>query len=176
MVGSGTIAADDPRLNVRGVESLFDGGDYQAPLKVVVGSAKTLSPASRLLEDGQTLLATACLDHDIDARVGQGVSTLHLPSKNGRVDLERLLEQLGSRSPAPIPSLFLEGGPTLAASMIQEGLVDELRLHIAPKLMGGDGLSALHSLGVLEPAQCPHLQIVEVNTFEPDIEIIATFG
>ena len=177
MVGSGTVQMDDPRLNVRNVPPLFEGGDYEAPLKVIIDSSAQTPINAKLFADGKALIATANANtEDRQALSQSGAITLNVPGKNGRVDIRKVLNELGSRSPKPVTSVFLEGGPTLAASMIQDNLVDELRLHIAPKIMGGDGLSALHSLGVLEPSQCPQLHIVEVNTFEPDIEIVATFG
>ena len=176
MVGSGTALKDDPRLDVRDVEPLFDGGVYNHPLKVVVASRGGLKPNARMLANGSTLLATTHeAADDLTYPTSTGVQVVSLDSSSEGVDLDALINVLGARENTPITSIFLEGGPTLAASFIQQGLVDELRLHMAPKLMGGDGLSALGTLGVLDPAQCPQLKIVETSVIGSDIEIVATF-
>ena len=52
----------------------------------------------------------------------------------GRVDLPALLSTLRSEG---VRALLCEGGPTLHAALQAAGLVDELFLTIAPKLIGG---------------------------------------
>jgi diaminohydroxyphosphoribosylaminopyrimidine deaminase/5-amino-6-(5-phosphoribosylamino)uracil reductase len=176
MVGSGTANIDDPRLNVRGVETLFEGGEFRSPLKVIVGGSVTLSPSSRVLEDGEILVAThGGAGTVLEPLQHPSLTYLNGPGSHKEVNLRELLEHLGSRPTRPICSVLVEGGATLATSMIREGLVDELRLHVAPKFMGGDGLSAIHSLGILSPDQAEMLQVVAINTYAPDIEIIASF-
>ena len=56
-------------------------------------------------------------------------------------DLDRVvtrdaLAELGRRE---INSVLLEGGATLAASFLAAGEIDELRLFVAPVLLGGSG-------------------------------------
>jgi diaminohydroxyphosphoribosylaminopyrimidine deaminase / 5-amino-6-(5-phosphoribosylamino)uracil reductase len=176
MVGSGTANIDNPRLNVRGVEPLFEGGEFHAPLKVIVGSSVRLSPSSRILEDGETLVVTHGAEGTIrDPSKHPSLAYLNTPGSQTKVHVGELLKHLGGRSTRPVCSILVEGGATLATSMVREGLVDELRLHIAPKLIGGDGLSVLHSLGIVSPDDADMLQVVAINTYAPDIEIIASF-
>jgi diaminohydroxyphosphoribosylaminopyrimidine deaminase/5-amino-6-(5-phosphoribosylamino)uracil reductase len=178
MVGSGTVLTDDPRLNVRDVTPLFEGGDYRSPLKVIVDSKLSLSREARIFGDGDVLIATSNLApkewFDTYREAGAQI-TVH-PSQDDRVDVEALLLELGGRGERPITSVLVEGGATLATDMVKRGLIDECRFHMAPKLMGGDGLSAIHSLGVLRPDDGPKLRVVKLSSYGPDIEIVATLG
>lgn len=141
--GIGTIAADDPQLNVREVAS-----DRQ-PLKVVVDSQLQLSPEARLFGDGKVLLVGAIDSKDRAAALrDKGAEVLCLPDASGRVDLTALLTELGRRG---INELHVEGGYRLSGALLAAGLVDELLLYLAPCLLGDDargmfGLPPLQSL------------------------------
>ena len=141
--GIGTIAADDPQLNVREVAS-----DRQ-PLKVVVDSQLQLSPEARLFGDGKVLLVGAIDSKDRAAALREkGAEVLCLPDTTGRVDLTALLTELGRRG---INELHVEGGYRLSGALLAAGLVDELLLYLAPCLLGDDargmfGLPPLQSL------------------------------
>jgi diaminohydroxyphosphoribosylaminopyrimidine deaminase/5-amino-6-(5-phosphoribosylamino)uracil reductase len=70
----------------------------------------------------------------------QGVQVWVVPQKRSRVSLIAALRKLGK---AGISSVLLEGGSTLNASALHEGLVNEVRLYIAPLLMGGQDAKGL---------------------------------
>lgn len=129
LTGIGTVQADDPRLDVRLVETTIQ------PLRVVVDSRWQLSPSARLLEPpGQVLVAGAVSDPArVDALRAAGAETLPLPGANGRVDLDALLKLLAERG---INELHVEAGATLNAAMLAGGHVDELLAYLAPKLLG----------------------------------------
>lgn len=79
------------------------------------------------------------------------VRTLLGPEHNGHLDLVLLMMQLGKQQ---VNSIWVEAGPTLAGALLQAGLVDELIVYIAPKLLGSDarGLCALPGLEKLSQA------------------------
>ncbi len=79
------------------------------------------------------------------------VRTLLVPEHNGHLDLVLLMMQLGKQQ---VNSIWVEAGPTLAGALLQAGLVDELIVYIAPKLLGSDarGLCALPGLEKLSRA------------------------
>ncbi len=58
-----------------------------------------------------------------------------VPEHNGHLDLVLLMMQLGKQQ---VNSIWVEAGPTLAGALLQAGLVDELIVYIAPKLLGSD--------------------------------------
>ncbi len=149
MVGVETILADDPQLTTR----LPQGG--RDPLRVVVDSRLRTPLDSRLVRqdsDAVTLIATTEQAPAVQRERLQraGCELLILPYHNGRVVLSDLWYELGRRN---IQSLLLEGGRTLAAAALQGGLINRLQLYLAPKIVGGAGLS-----GLFAGQGCPLMQ------------------
>jgi len=133
MVGIDTVLADDPLLNTRLPETT--GRD---PLRVVVDSHLRMPPAARMLQQNSaatTLIATTASDpQKITALQHAGAEVLVLPAEQGRVCLPALWRELGRRD---VQRLLLEGGATLAGTALRNGLIDQLMLFVAPKLIGG---------------------------------------
>ncbi len=139
MVGVETILADDPQLTTR----LAQGG--RDPLRVVVDSRLRTPLQSRIVQQNSsapTLIATTkqASPDRIAALQEAGCEILLLPEVGGQVSLPDLWRELGCRN---IQLLLLEGGRTLAAAALSAGLINRLQVYIAPKLLGGAGLSGL---------------------------------
>jgi 2,5-diamino-6-(ribosylamino)-4(3H)-pyrimidinone 5'-phosphate reductase len=148
MVGGRTLVAEDPRLTVRDPvligERVAQGRPPQ-PAKVAVASrlvqpghaGMALPSPSRFLIEGATLVIVATTQATpSDAREWLERQGAELVVHDGlRVDLPRLLADLAERE---IRSLLVEGGGTLVAALLAAGLVDELRLAVAPLLFGGE--------------------------------------
>lgn len=165
MTGIGTLSEDDPRLTVREVVT------ERQPLKVVVDSRLRIRPDARILAEGQVLVATATDDatrtREIEAR---GAEVLLLPNAEGKVDLQKLALALGDSG---INEVTVEAGVNLNSALYRAGLVDELILYLAPKLLGahGRGIVELDGLARLEDA--PRLEVRDLRNFGPDLRIIA---
>ena len=146
LTGIGTVRDDDPRLDVRLVPS------QRQPLRVVVDSDFATPPTARLLAGpGRALVVGARErpDHMADLRAA-GADVLLLPGNNGRVDLVALIDHL---SVTGVNELHIEAGATLNAALISAGLVDELLVYLAPKLLGpGRDMAALPVLPSLSQA------------------------
>ncbi|HEY3396590.1 MAG TPA: bifunctional diaminohydroxyphosphoribosylaminopyrimidine deaminase/5-amino-6-(5-phosphoribosylamino)uracil reductase RibD [Armatimonadota bacterium] len=133
LVGSGTIRSDDPLLTTR----LVAAGEGRQPLRVVV-AVEGISPEAQLLrQPGATLIAVS---EKADAQrlrplEDKGAQIVRLPEREGRIDLPALLEELGRRD---LMSVLVEGGPTLAGSLLSQGLVDKLVFFYAPKVLGDE--------------------------------------
>jgi diaminohydroxyphosphoribosylaminopyrimidine deaminase/5-amino-6-(5-phosphoribosylamino)uracil reductase len=129
MTGSGTVLADDPRLDVR-----LPGATRQ-PLRVVLDSKLRTPATARILEPpGQALVL--CTDEDAErasALRAAGAEVVSMPSSGGSVDLAAALALLADRQ---VNELLVECGAGLAGAFFAAGLVDELRLYIAPMLLG----------------------------------------
>ncbi|EZP26106.1 bifunctional diaminohydroxyphosphoribosylaminopyrimidine deaminase/5-amino-6-(5-phosphoribosylamino)uracil reductase RibD [Microbacterium oleivorans] len=82
-------------------------------------------------------------------------------------DLLDRLRELGAHR------VFLEGGPTLAASFLRQGLVDEVLVYIAPTLIGGERV-AVGDIGVATIAEQRRLDIVGVDRLGDDILVTLT--
>ena len=145
VVGANTVRQDDPQLTVRGVRP-----GLKQPLRVVVSASLDLPQRSKLfgraLARGtvvatlapEELPARARRAHELKAArlAKQGVSIWFLPKGEGGVALEVLLCRLAEEDRHDV---LVEGGPTLGARLADEGLVDELWLFVAPKLLGEGG-------------------------------------
>lgn len=133
MVGVDTVLHDDPLLNTR-----IDGEQGHDPLRIVVDSHLRLPVNSRLLRQtsaAATVVATICRDRDKAVILeAAGAEILLLPEHDGHVALPALWRALGQRQ---VQRLLLEGGATLAGAALNAGLIDQLMLFIAPKLIGG---------------------------------------
>jgi riboflavin biosynthesis pyrimidine reductase len=81
-----------------------------------------------------------------EALRARGVEVVCVPTESaGRVDLAALLRVLGDRG---IASVLVEGGATLSAALLRHHLVDKVLFFVAPKIIGGDGLSVIGACGV----------------------------
>ena len=135
LTGIGTVRDDDPRLDVRLVETALQ------PLRVVIDSRlETPADARLLAPPGQVLIYCAVApDSQPEAAAAlraAGAELVCLAGPGGpqaKVDLPAVLADLGRRG---INELHIEAGHKLNGSLLREGLVDELLLYLAPKLMG----------------------------------------
>ena len=126
LVGIGTARADDPALTVR-----LPGFDRRQPLRIVLDSRLTLSPASvlaRTARDVPTLVLTtrAAPTHARRALDALGVEiALVCADATGRIDLRAALAHLAARG---LTRLASEGGPRLAEALAEADLIDACTL------------------------------------------------
>jgi diaminohydroxyphosphoribosylaminopyrimidine deaminase / 5-amino-6-(5-phosphoribosylamino)uracil reductase len=163
-VGIGTALADDPLLTARpdadpaapggipaspesplaGARSEDAAGSGSQPLRIVFDSAARLPLASRLVAslDAGPVVVVASAEAPAGA-VGAlreaGVEVL-TPAGERPARIAAALSELGGRG---VSSLILEGGAALAGAFLDAGEVDELRLFLAPIVLGGDGARPL---------------------------------
>ena len=199
LTGIGTVLADDPQLNVRGVknaaaltrwgEALGRGKGGMAaddaleistesqvaairqPLRVVLDSHLRMSETARMLNGGGVVVYTASRGAGKRAPLEKaGAQVVELPDANGRVDLNAMLRDLATRG---INEVLVEGGANLNGALLQAGAVDELVLYLAPQLLGdrAQGLAALGELTSL--AQRVELEWNDVRNVGRDMRIVA---
>jgi diaminohydroxyphosphoribosylaminopyrimidine deaminase/5-amino-6-(5-phosphoribosylamino)uracil reductase len=143
LTGIGTVLADNPRLDVRLVPTQVQ------PYRVVLDSALRLPEGSRILAaPGRAWILTTSA---LPAAPPLDADLIQLPSDgDGRVDLKAALQALAERE---INELHVEAGPALNAALLQQDLVDELLVYLAPRLLGpGRPLADLPALAGLEAA------------------------
>jgi len=170
MAGVNTILADDPHLTCRCGER--GGKSRKQPLRVIVdGRGRTPLAAQVFREPGKTLLALGKLltPEDKETFTQAGAELLELPSKEGLVDLERLLKALGERG---ITSVLAEGGGTLLGSLFDYGLVDKITAFIAPIIIGGkEAKTAVSGKGVDKVIDSLKLERVRVEKIGEDLMV-----
>ena len=165
LVGSGTVAKDDPELTCR----LVRGRD---PLRVIVDSTLKIPLKARVLQEqdrARTIVFTG-KGHDrkkMAALAGLGIEVKVAGSR--QVDLTALLEELGRRQ---VSSLLVEGGARLLTSFIRERLADRLIIISAPKIFG-KGTDAIGDLSVKTVDQAISLDVRRVSHRGEDIIVDA---
>jgi diaminohydroxyphosphoribosylaminopyrimidine deaminase (EC 3.5.4.26)/5-amino-6-(5-phosphoribosylamino)uracil reductase (EC 1.1.1.193) len=143
------VLADNPSLTVRWdelsetVRQQLDESQLRQPVRVVIDSQQRVTPQHRLIaQPGETWLMRT----EADAQSWPpGVSQIEVPPRGEQLDLVAMMMLLGQRQ---INSVWVEAGAGLAGALLQAGLVDELIVYLAPKLLGNAarGLCALPGL------------------------------
>jgi diaminohydroxyphosphoribosylaminopyrimidine deaminase / 5-amino-6-(5-phosphoribosylamino)uracil reductase len=170
LTGVGTLADDNPRLDVRLVES------PRQPHLVVVDSRLQTPPQAKIFDvpDRKVWMYAASRDEakarPLEAR---GATITVLANADGKVDLAAMLHDLAARE---VNELHVEAGHKLNGSLIREGLVDELLVYLAPKFLG-DGLDMASQPFAGGPLTALSgalpLDFRSVDRFGPDIRILA---
>jgi diaminohydroxyphosphoribosylaminopyrimidine deaminase/5-amino-6-(5-phosphoribosylamino)uracil reductase len=155
VVGTGTVLADDPALTVR-----LDGYEGPQPLPVIVAGRRPLPSACRVFQRPALVFAPFALDVPAEVVVA--------PDSTGeRIDLNQMLEYLGSRG---VIDLLVEGGPSLATSLWQSGLVDHGVFYAAAALAGGPGQGAFRG-AFQNVGDLQRIKFTGTERIGPDIRI-----
>lgn len=129
MVGINTVLVDDPMLNCR-------CDNPSNPLRIICDSDLRIPMDCNIVKTAgeiPTLIATVSNDKKkIENLVDKGIEVI--VTSGEKVNLCELMDELGKRK---IDSILVEGGATLHWSILNENLVNELQLYIAPKIIGG---------------------------------------
>ena len=169
LTGIGTVLADNPRMDVREVST-----PRQPQVVVVDSRLQTPSDALLLIADRAcSIYANGTFDANFQVRKAaleaRGATVVSLPDANGQVDLPALLHDLARQG---INELHVEAGHRLNGALLRAGLVDELLLYLAPRLLGpGRGMADLAPLDNL--AQGLALDFHSTELIGPDLRVLA---
>ncbi|KAF5290546.1 hypothetical protein FQR65_LT20624 [Abscondita terminalis] len=157
LTGIGTVLSDNPRMDVRGIET------PRQPALVVVDSRLQTPPQAALFAAQRKVhIYTAVTELDSEkarALVARGAQLICLPNGQGQVDVQAMVADLARLQ---FNELHVEAGHRLNAALAQAGLIDEWLSYLAPKLLwGGAGWADLPSLDRLADAQAMVFQSVE---------------
>ncbi len=169
MVGVGTALADEPQLTARDAKN---APLERQPLRVVVDSSGRVSASSNLFSSpGNVLVATATMDEGTEtALASAGAEVVRLPGDDGRVDIGALMPFLVARG---VNSVLVEGGGTLLASLIEQGLVSKVEAIVAPMLIGGrNALTPIEGDGFSSLKDAIRLGNITVGRLGNDIHIV----
>jgi diaminohydroxyphosphoribosylaminopyrimidine deaminase/5-amino-6-(5-phosphoribosylamino)uracil reductase len=165
LTGIGTVLADDPSLNVREVET------SRQPLRVVVDSGLRMPPTAKMLLGEDVLVVTASGDQVKAGRLREaGAEVLMLPPLDGRVDLVRMLDELGKRG---VNEITVEAGRGLNGALVRQGLVDEFVIYFAPLLLGDRARGMFDLPELVEMGARRELRIADVAMVGRDVRIRA---
>ena len=169
LTGVGTVLEDNPRLDVRLVET------PRQPHLVVVDSRLQTPPDAHIFIAGRPVWIYAAVRDEAKAAAleARGATVTCLANADGKVDLGAMLKDLAARG---VNELHVESGHKLNGSLIREGCVDELLVYLAPKLIGRglDMASHIHAGGPLTALTgALPLEFRSVDMLRPDVRILA---
>ncbi len=162
MAGVGTVLADDPMLNCR-----IKGG--KNPVRIICDTHLRTPLTSQIVRTAgeiPTILATCAEPSLYGPYLDAHCQVWTLPERDGHVDLDALMDRLGS---AGIDSVLLEGGGTLNWAALESGIVQRIQAYVAPKLFGGDAKSPVEGQGVALPDQAVSLKNTRILRVGEDI-------
>jgi diaminohydroxyphosphoribosylaminopyrimidine deaminase/5-amino-6-(5-phosphoribosylamino)uracil reductase len=165
LTGIGTVLADNPKLDVRLIET-----PRQPALVVVDSRLETPLDAALFIPERARYIYAAVPDEAKQAALqARGATVVLLPGPNDKVDLAAMLRDLARRE---INELHVEAGDKRTGSLVREGLGDEFLVYLAPKLIGqGRGMAHFGPLQNL--AQALPLEFKSTAMLGPDLRVVA---
>jgi diaminohydroxyphosphoribosylaminopyrimidine deaminase / 5-amino-6-(5-phosphoribosylamino)uracil reductase len=168
LTGIGTVLDDDPQLTVRDVST------PRQPLRVVVDSRLETPLTARALEGGKVLVAAAREHRDrIAALEEKGAEVIVLPNAAGKVELPDLFRELARRE---LNEIHVEAGHKLNGSLLNEGMVDELLLYLAPDVIGDAARGMFNLPELTDLSGRRRGRIRDVQMVGDDLRVIARFA
>jgi diaminohydroxyphosphoribosylaminopyrimidine deaminase/5-amino-6-(5-phosphoribosylamino)uracil reductase len=170
MVGIGTIVFDDPLLTTR-----LKNRKGRDPLRIILDTDLRISKHAKVLHQASSAVTVIVAADDVppekvDAVMGEGVSVLPCPRKEGKLDLKWLMKKLGTLS---VTSILVEGGATLMGALFRERLIDKCYLFKALRLLGGsDGIPMALGPGRTRMDQALFLRNTKVMRFGDDLLVV----
>jgi len=169
---SATVLADDPSLNVRwdeldsDTQRIYPQESLRQPLRIVIDSQNRVTPQHKLVnQPGDTWLARLAADGQ---SWPESTEQWVVPGRDNRVDLVLLMMQLAKRQ---INSVWVEAGAELAGALLQAGLVDELIVYMAPKLLGENGRALCVLPGLQSLSDAPQFTLSDVRQVGADLRL-----
>ena len=172
MTGIGTVIVDDPSLTAR-LPPQDAPDELTAPWRIVLDSGLRFPETSKMLSlPGRTLIVhgrAAVVPAHLQG--GDGLNLIAVDCVDGRIDLRAMMEVLARRE--EVNEVLVEAGPVLSGALMNAGLVDELWLYIAPRLLGDHarGLMSLPAIDRLD--QALDVRIREIRAVGEDWRIVA---
>jgi diaminohydroxyphosphoribosylaminopyrimidine deaminase / 5-amino-6-(5-phosphoribosylamino)uracil reductase len=160
LTGSGTVLADNPRMNVRD----FDIG--RQPLRVIVDSALRTPADAAILP-----ALVACHHAEPETRAAleaADAEVIELPGADGRVDLAALLTLLAQRG---VNELHVEAGAALNGALLKAGLVDEWVAYMAPMAVGDDARGLFAQPALISLADAARFRLADVRQLGSDLRL-----
>lgn len=162
MTGINTVLADDPRLDVREVDT---GG--RQPLRVVLDRELRFPAGAQMLgREGTTVLFTRNEDERLHGRLERAGARIRFISGGARDFLPGVLRELALD--CKVNDLLLEAGAKLTGSMLYHGLIDELVVYQAPVILGAAAVNMMELPVFTTMEQRQELKLVDSRRFDED--------
>jgi diaminohydroxyphosphoribosylaminopyrimidine deaminase/5-amino-6-(5-phosphoribosylamino)uracil reductase len=172
ITGSGTVLRDDPSLDARRAEAGIEARlGIKQPLRVILDSRLRTPPTAKTLSlPGDVLIFTTQKADEAEALLERAGARVERAAGGEQCDLERVLARLAELE---VNDVWVEAGARLNGAFLKAGLIDELILYMAPRLLGDTarGMFAVPSLAALSDGW--DLEIEEIGSIGADLRIVA---
>ncbi|WP_027150419.1 bifunctional diaminohydroxyphosphoribosylaminopyrimidine deaminase/5-amino-6-(5-phosphoribosylamino)uracil reductase RibD [Methylobacter tundripaludum] len=167
LTGIKTVLADDPALNAR------VDGDVMQPVRVVLDTHLNMPVTAQMAKlPGRSLILTCAQDEQKQQALQQvGFEVYQLPCKNGRLDLQAVMDFLGQQQ---INELLVEAGSVLNGALLDEDWVDEYVIYMAPCILGDQGRGLFNLPGLQQMADKKQLKLRDVRQVGQDLKLTYT--
>ena len=169
LTGIGTLLADDPSMNLRiSAQQLGCRHEPAQPMRVVVDS-RLQSPGDAAMFGlpGKTVIVTCA---EPQGRFPDSVSIQPVAAVEGRVDLLQTLRWLAEQQ---VNEVHVEAGSRLSGALLEQELVDEVVIYMAPHLMGDNAKGLFHLPQLEQMKQRIGLDIQDIRAVGGDWRISA---
>jgi diaminohydroxyphosphoribosylaminopyrimidine deaminase/5-amino-6-(5-phosphoribosylamino)uracil reductase len=165
LVGRGTVFADDPTLTCR-----LPGMACRSPVRVVLDNRLRTPPDAKLFEDPMVPVWILCAESETQANAEvlheHGAEIVPVPvDDHGLIDIRDAMATLAHRG---ITRVLVEGGPSVARSVLDADLVDEAVVYQSPNPAGADGLTPFAGDGLDRLTASGHFTLIASRAFGPD--------
>jgi len=170
LTGIETVLADDPAMTVRLPESI-----ERQPARIVLDSRFRLPPSAKILaQPGRTLVLGLGTEAQAAERLKSMGAEIHcLPAgPNDRVDLHAAIDLLGQLE---FNEIMVETGAILNGAFLEEGLVDEWIVYLAPCILGDRGRGLFHLPALERMADRYELRITDTRQVGQDLRLRLNF-
>ena len=180
VTGIETVLADDPAMTLRQAELGLSAQQLvwnelrlsNPPLRVVLDSRGRLSETAKIVTEPGRCIAYRLDGANSSVEASSPIAVRLAPNSGesvSRVSLLSVLESLAELDECN--EVLVEAGATLSGSFIETGLVDELIVFIAPKLLGSDGRPLLGMSGLNELSDAIEFKVESVEQVGADIKV-----
>ena len=173
--GADSVLLDDSALTVRAAELGLPADEAAAaaerqPLRVLIDSLRWVPLDQRFFrETGPTLVISTSAEQAADDYRAAGSELLAVPGADGKVDLHAVLQTLAERG---CNEVLVEAGAGLSGAFWRAGLVDELIVYMAPRLLGSQA-RPLMQLPFESMSEAMDVAIVDMRAIGQDWRITA---
>ena len=168
MTGIGTVLADNPQMTARlGTKATMNL--VSQPTRLVVDSHLKLKGDENLvIDDFETTIF--CYKEKKLSYINSTIKIIEIPGQDNKVSLTKVMNHLHKEK---CNYLLIESGPTLITSLIEQQLIDEFVIYIAPKLLGKNKINFTQMKSSLPYLSTISLEIQEITESGSDIKLVA---
>ena len=169
LTGSGTVLTDDPYLNVRNKE-LVNLKGFSQPTKGLISSSSIKPSLNFFSTEGKKIIFCNKEDKHENFKNDNNVSIFEIDRlENNKIDLKQLLSKINSLK---YNDVLLEAGPSLITSFINEDLIDEFIIYIAPKMLSNTALSFFYGDEAKSPFNSNQFELTDEEKIKDDRKLI----